>query len=216
MLCRKCPGQGTRLSTNPSVIWPFARRRRAHEGCRLRCCRLLVAATLRDRAARPVLYDCQWPVPGLRRCVSRAACTSVVPPPPCCTSRAPADGAAAALKCGAMQAAPQPTWGFTPTIFIGGSKLTPAVAASSNCSLVVAARRCLLGRRSRSFAGGSCSVTISNPANRLCLQGNALVAPHAASDCRWQLTRLPSGDAAADVANGCAVTALQHSGEFTE
>ena len=82
MLCRKCPGQGTRLSTNPSVIWPFARRRRAHEGCRLRCCRLLVAATLRDRAARPVLYDCQWPVPGLRRGVSHAACTSVVPPPP--------------------------------------------------------------------------------------------------------------------------------------
>jgi hypothetical protein len=59
-------------------------------------------------------------------------------------------------------------------------------------------------------------VTITNTSSNMCLQGNTLAAPDAASDCRWQLTRLASGVVGADSANGCAVTVLQQSGDFSE
>ena len=59
-------------------------------------------------------------------------------------------------------------------------------------------------------------MTITNTASNMRLQGNTLVAPDAASDCRWQLTRLASGVVDADSANGCAVTVLQQSGDFSE
>ena len=59
-------------------------------------------------------------------------------------------------------------------------------------------------------------MTITNPASNMRLQGRNLVAADAVGDCRWQLTRLESGEAIADVPNGCAVTVLRQDSDMSQ
>ena len=71
-----------------------------------------------------------------------------------------------------------------------------------------------LSFRHANFVGICYVATVENCGSQLCLEGSELVPPSASSN--WHVTMLFSRTRVAELANGCVVSVLQHSGKFSE